>query len=61
ELSWITANLDELTLDPSGDDIPVAQIESGTKDVSLTASATFTLKGTAKNGSIITSQLHVII
>src|SRR5690606_10442119 len=60
ELSWVTANLDKLELSPGGD-IPADQINSGTKNVNLTTTTSFTLKGTAKDGSVITSILNVII
>jgi hypothetical protein len=60
ELSWVTANLVKLELIPGGD-IPADQINSGTKNVNLTTTTSFTLKGTAKDGSVITSILNVII
>lgn len=60
ELSWITANLVKLELNP-GSDIPAEHIKLGTKEVNLSSSSTYILKGTAADGSVITSQLNVII
>lgn len=60
ELSWVTANLVKLELSP-GDVIPTTGIKSGKQDVNLSASTTYILKGTAADGSVITSQLNVII
>lgn len=60
ELSWVTANLVKLELNP-GTTIPTEKIKSGTQDVTLSASATYILKGTAADGSVITSQLNITI
>ncbi len=60
ELSWVTANLVKLELNP-GEDIPGDKIKSGTKEVTLNSSTIYILKGTAQNGAVITSQLNVTI
>ena len=58
-LSWVTANLQSLTLEPSGTTIPVGEIASGSMVVSPTETTTYVLTGLGTNGQSIQSYLTV--
>ncbi len=60
-LSWVTANLTSLTLDPGAQVITGPNIASGSQTVAPAATTTYVLTGTAANGKKISSTLVVTV
>lgn len=58
-VTWQTANLTSLVLDPGGTEIPAADIAQGSYEVALPADNLVTLTGTAANGETVPSVLFV--
>ncbi len=59
QLSWVTANLTNLVLNPGNITITGTNIPKGSQLVTLTSSQVYTLTGTAANGQSIVSLLQV--
>ena len=55
ELSWVTANLTKLVLDPGNIDIPSADIAKSTKTIDIGSATEIVLTGTAANGQSVRS------
>ena len=59
ELTWVTANVSTLVLNPGTIQITGERIQRGSQIVTLTTSETYTLTGTAANGQTIVSLLNI--
>ncbi|HEY6392310.1 MAG TPA: hypothetical protein VIX89_13575 [Bryobacteraceae bacterium] len=60
-LTWVTANLTSLVLNPGNYQVPAAQTGKGTHTVTPSVDTAYVLTGTAANGQTVTSTLDVEI